>query len=107
MGDETARFQADPDDAKRYGLRPHQRGIEVRYETIPGREHCPCGCAQRAIDEILSVGLHREMMDESNCWMGVLGLRVWIQAVHVKGQRKPRLVVTAEPDGCIPEARDG
>jgi hypothetical protein len=105
MSGDSERFTASAGSVKRHGLRPGQRGIEVRYETIPGRELCPCGCGQRAIDEIFAVGLHAEMMDEDACWMDVGGLRVWMQAYRVPGQRKLRLVVTAQPDTCTEEPR--
>lgn len=100
---DSSQFYADDDVAKRYGLRPAQRYIEVRYETIPGRETDDCG--QRVVDEIVATGCRAEMMDESNCWMDVNGLRVWIRAVRIKGQREPRLYVTAEPESCSPIER--
>lgn len=102
MSERSEFFIADRDVVKRHGLRQSQRRIEVRWETIPGRETDDSG--QRVVDEILACGIHAEMMDESNCWMDVNGLRVWIRAVRIKGQREPRLYVTAEPESCTPEA---
>jgi hypothetical protein len=98
----TETYYADATAAKRYGLRPSQRYITVSYETEPGRETDDEG--QRAVDEIHAVGLSLEMMDESNCWANVAGLRVWFRAYHVRGQREPRLVVTCEPESCAPVA---
>lgn len=91
-------YTADADEAKRYGLTRGQRQIVVRWETIPGRETDDGG--QRVVDEIIATGCRMEMMDESNCWMDVNGLRVWIRAMRIKGQREPRLVITATPESC-------
>ncbi len=98
MSANETQFQTDADEAKRAGLRPHQQHITVRWETIPGRETDDTG--QRVVDEIIATGLRLEMMDESNCWANVNGLRVWIRAMRVKEQREPRLVITASPESC-------
>lgn len=100
MSGESTIFFTDSDEAKRRGLKGAQRRIEVRWEAIPEREFDDSG--QRVIDEIIATGCRLEMMDESNCWMDVNGLRVWFRAVRVKGQREPRLYVTAEPESCSP-----
>lgn len=102
---ESETFYAAADVAKRHGLRPAQRYIRVRYETEPGKEYDDHGL--RAIDEIHAVGLALEMMDESNCWMDACGLRVWLRAYRVPGQREPRLVVTCTPESCTPDRAPG
>ncbi len=98
VSERETRYMADADYRKSRGLRPRDGAVTVRWQTIPGRETDDGG--QRAVDEILAVGVHAEMMDEANCWMDVLGLRVWIRAMRVKGQYEPRLVITAEPESC-------
>lgn len=98
MSARETRYMADADYRKQRGLRPADGAVTVRWETTSGRETDDGG--QRAVDEILTSQVHMEMMDESNCWMDVLGLRVWIRAMRVKGQASPRLVITASPESC-------
>ena len=92
------RYVTDADEAKRSGLRSGQREILVRWLTIPGRETDDSG--QRVVDEIIATGCRLEMLDERTCWMDVNGLSVSIQAVRIRGQSRPRLVITASPECC-------
>ena len=100
ISDSETVFVADRDYARQRGLKGQHAYVTVRWETEPGRETDDAG--QRAVDEILTTQVNLEMMDESNCWADVCGLRVWFRAYRVKGEREPRLVVTAEPESCSP-----
>ena len=92
MADDTTTYGAGPDAVKRHALRPLQRTIAVRWDDDHDDE------GQRLVDEIHAVGMALEMMDDANCWMDVLGLRVWMRAVVIRG--KPRLFVTATAETC-------
>ncbi len=91
-------YLANDDYRRQWGLKAPHDAVTVRWQTIRGRETDDTG--QPVVDEILTSQVHVEMMDESNCWADICGLRVWIRAMRVTGQREPRLVITASPESC-------
>lgn len=90
--DRIKHFYASDEEADSAGLDEDQRYVEVRYDDA--------SCT--TVDEIVTAGLHLEMMDEDRCWMNVNGLHVWFVARRVKGSRRLRLAVTCYADTCTP-----
>lgn len=91
-------FQCSDDAAAYYGLRDGHRFVEVRYDHHPDETDPDVW----TVDEIVTPGLHLEMLDQDTCWMNIKGVHVVIRAVRVKGQRELRLLVTCFPADATP-----
>lgn len=96
--DRIKHFRASDDDAEYAGFDEDQRHVEVRYD----REQESSDPNAWTVDEIVMAGVHLEAMDVDSVWMDLNGLSVWLRAVRVKGERRPRLIVTCYPNACTP-----